>query len=179
MTRELIVAIASTLFTAAVMTFGDYVWASQLLKHQMASGLIHGAGLCLAMGFVLGVPGKRPLAGAAGGLVIGLMAAASFYLLAPFMRYYAMFVSWMLLWILLAAMSEILRKPAKAPTPTVAILVRGFTAAILSGLAFYAISGMWMRWNPATINYVDHYLRWSFAFLPGFLAMHLWRGAAR
>jgi hypothetical protein len=169
MIRDLTVAVVSALCAAAVMTLGDYVWASRLLSHRMVFGLVHGAGLCLALGAALGLPAKRPLFGAVGGLVVGLLAAASFYVLAPFLRYSAMFVSWFVLWVLLALLHRML---SRASSFGVA-LVRGLVAALGSGLAFYAISGMWTRWNPSAINYADHFLRWSFAFLPGFLALHL------
>jgi hypothetical protein len=169
MTRDLTLAIGSALFAAVIMTLGDFVWASQLLRHRMAYGLLHGAGLCLALGLALGAPAKRPLTGAIGGLIVGILSAVSFYVLAPMMRYSAMFVSWVLLWILLALLDRMLQRRASiAPA-----LARGILAAVGSGLAFYAISGMWRDWNPQTISYVDHLLRWSIAFLPGFLALQL------
>lgn len=172
MTRDLTLAIGSALFAAVVMTLGDFVWASQLLPHRTAYGLLHGAGLCLALGLALGAPAKRPLTGAIGGLVVGILSAASFYVLAPLMRYSAMLVSWMLLWILLALLDRMLQRGASVASA----LIRGVLAAVGSGIAFYAISGMWRDWNPQTINYVDHFLRWAIAFLPGFLALQLFSG---
>ena len=55
MTRDLTLAIGSALFAAVIMTLGDFVWASQLLRHRMAYGLLHGAALCLALGLALGI----------------------------------------------------------------------------------------------------------------------------
>lgn len=172
MTRDLTLAIGSAVFAAVIMTLGDFVWASQLLRHRMAYGLLHGAGLCLALGLALGVPAKRPLTGAIGGLVVGILAAASFYVLAPVMRYSAMFVSWVLLWILLALLDRMLHRGASVASA----LIRGVVASVASGAAFYAVSGMWDNWNPRSINYADHFLRWAVAFLPGFLALHLFSG---
>jgi hypothetical protein len=172
MTRDLSIAIGSAVFAAVIMTLGDFVWASQLLRHRMTYGLLHGAGLCLALGLALGAPAKRPLTGAIGGLVVGILSAASFYVLAPMMRYSAMFVSWVLLWILLALLDRMLNRGASVG----AALVRGALAAVGSGLAFYAVSGMWDNWNPQTINYADHFVRWAIAFLPGFLALRLFSG---
>ena len=172
MTRDLSLAIGSAIFAAVIMTLGDFVWASQLLRHRMAYGLLHGAGLCLALGLALGAPAKKPLTGAIGGLVVGILAAASFYVLAPLMRHSAMFVSWVLLWILLALLDRMLH----GGKGVVAALVRGVLAAAGSGLAFYAVSGMWDNWSPQTIDYADHFLRWAFAFLPGFLALQLFSG---
>jgi hypothetical protein len=88
------------------------------------------------------------------------------------MGYFAMFVSWVLLWILLAFLDRMLHRGASVALA----LNRGVLAAVGSGFAFYAISGMWQNWNPQSINYVDHFLRWAFAFLPGFLALQLFSG---
>jgi hypothetical protein len=162
-------AILSAVFVAAIATLADWVWASQLLPHRTWYGLVHGAGLCLAMGLAIGVPVRRPLTGAIGGIVAGVLGAASFYLLAPLLSYSAMFVAWCLLWMFIAYLDgPVLRRGGRTPA-----LVRGLVAAIGSGLAFYAVSGMWTRWNPGTINYFDHYARWTIALLPGFLALRL------
>jgi len=162
-------AILSALFVAAVATMADWVWASQLLSHRMWYGLVHGAGLCGAMGVAIGVPVRKPLTGLAGGLFAGLIAAASFYLLAPMLRYSAMFAAWCLLWMLFAYLDGVMLRNRRAPEA----VVRGVAAALLSGAVFYAVSGMWTRWSPSTINYADHYWRWAVAFLPGFLALRV------
>jgi hypothetical protein len=172
MTRDLTLAIGSAVFAAVIMTIGDFVWASQLLRHRMAYGLLHGAGLCLALGLALGAPAKRPLTGALGGLAVGLLSAASFYVLAPLMRYSAMLASWVVLWILLALLDRMLHRGSSIASA----LMRGALAAVGSGAAFWAVSGMWDNWNPQTINYADHFVRWAIAFLPGFLALHLFSG---
>lgn len=170
-----VIAILSSLLVAAVSTVGDWVWASQLLRHRMWYGLAHGAALCLAMGLALGAPAGRPIIGAVGGLVSGFLAAGSFYVLAPLVRgaglsgYSAMYLSWFLLWIFIGYLDgPILRRAAAG-----AAVARAVVAAVASGLAFYLVSGMWTNWNPATINYLDHFVRWTIAFLPGFLALRL------
>ena len=44
--QAILVAVVASLFVAAVATAADWVWASQLLRHKMLYGLVHGAGLC-------------------------------------------------------------------------------------------------------------------------------------
>ena len=52
---------------------------------------------------------------------------------------------------------------------------RGVIAAVLSGLAFYAISGIWTGPSAHEApNVAVHFAAWTFAFLPGFLAL-FWR----
>jgi hypothetical protein len=50
-------------------------------------------------------------------------------------------------------------------------LVRGVSAAILSGLAFYAISGIWLKPPPGGPHYLTNFVSWTIAFFPGFLAL--------
>jgi len=152
---------------AIAATFGDWIWATFLSRHLMAAGLIHGALLCLAMGAMVGRPTGRAAAGAAAGVGIGLAAAGLFYLLAPIMRYGAMFVAWFALWVLLAALYHRLG----GGTSLRLAIARGVIAGAASGLAFYLISDMWTRWNPQAINYLEHFARWTFAFAPGFLVL--------
>jgi hypothetical protein len=167
-------ALLSTVAVAVVATLGDWIWATYLSRHVMAAGLVHGALLCLAMGAVLALPGRRVAAGAAAGVVVGVAAAALFYLLSPMLRYGAMLPAWFALWMLLAIAH---RWFAQAAVPWSEALVRGAIAGAASGAAFYAVSGMWTRWNPDTINYLDHFARWAFAFAPGFIALQAFRGS--
>jgi hypothetical protein len=161
-------AFAGALLLGACNTLGDYVWARFALRHRAVTGLLHGALLLLVLGAYLGVVRRQPLRGAAFGALVGLAAAASFYALAPLFGYSAMFVSWMALWVGFAFVDgRFLRRDA----PLREVLTRGGLAAVASALAFYAISGVWTRYDPATISYLYNFVCWSFAFLPGFLAL--------
>lgn len=168
-------ALISTLVLGVVATFGDWIWATYLSRHTMVAGLLHGALQCLAMGAMLGRPVGRLGAGAAGGLAIGFAAAGLFYLLAPLLRYGAMFVAWFALWVLLGVLYHSL---ARGTSLRLAI-TRGMIAGMASGLAFYLVSGMWTRWNPQAINYLDHFARWTCAFAPGFFALQAGRARPR
>ncbi len=161
-------ALIASLLLAAVMTLGDFIWSALDLPHRVAYGLIHGAVMCLCLGLAVGIRARRPLAAAMAGPVIGVLAAAAFYALAPALRWAAMFPAWMLLWILFALLQRRL-DPAESPG---AALVRGVTAALLSGAAFYSISGIWTRHAQWSIGL--QLAAWSFAFVPGFLAL-FWR----
>ena len=165
-------ALAASVALGAVSTFGDFVWEELGLRHRMVYGLVHGAVICLAIGAVIGIRERRLAPAIVAGPVIGLIAASGFYLLAPLLRYSAMFPMWMLFWLCFALLQEWLGERKHIRTG----VVRGLTAAVVSGLAFYAISGIWIRPSPGGPNYVRHFLFWSFAFFPGFLALFLGRG---
>jgi hypothetical protein len=166
----LIYALIASLLLGAVMTLGDFIWAALRLPHRVAYGLIHGAVMCLCLGLAVGIRARRPRAAAMAGPAIGVLAAAAFYALAPALRWGAMFPAWMLLWMLFALLQRRL-DPVESP---VAALIRGVSAALLSGAAFYSISDVWTRhaqWSIAL-----QFAAWSFAFVPGFVAL-FWRAA--
>jgi hypothetical protein len=171
-TRALLAAVGASLLLGAFMTFGDYLWAAWQVRHKVAYGLIHGAAMCLCMGAVIGARAGRIGAGAAAGPVIGVAAAGAFYLLAPVMRMAAMLPAWMVFWVLFALLQQRLGAAESLPRA----LARGAAAAVLSGAAFYAISGIWTDPAPGGPNYPVHFVSWSFAFLPGFLTLFWFSG---
>ena len=155
----------ASLALGAIMTLGDFAWSALQIRHRVASGVVHGAVMCLCLGLAVGVRARKPVVGAIAGLVIGVVAAATFYALAPVLRWGAMFPAWMLLWILFAVLQHRLHR-----TETLgAALIRGTVAAWLSGVAFYLISGIWTRGGDPHL--ARNFASWSFAFLPGFLAL--------
>ncbi len=167
--RPTLHAIVGALALAAASTLGDFVWARFIPAHRPVYGLLHGTALCLAIGLVVGAARARPLRGGLVGGAIGFAAAGGYYLLARFMGHAAMFVLWMALW---AAFGLLAGRGLGEPRSSIAgALVRGGLAAIGSGLAFYAISGIWSRPAPGGPDFLYHFLCWTIAFLPGFLAL--------
>lgn len=160
-------ALIGALVLGAVSTLGDFVWEALRLQHRMGYGLVHGAAICLCVGAVIGWRARQPLAGAIAGPLIGVAAAGLFYILAPAMRLGAMFPAWMFFWSCFALLQEQLEPERDYRVAA----VRGLLAAIFSGFVFYAISGIWTDPPPGGPNYVRNFVSWSFAFLPGFVAL--------
>lgn len=164
MLRLLTPAFVGSLLLATLSTVADYVWFLNIPGHQVSSGLIHGAVLFAALGAYLGFRKGNIVAGVAGGLLSGMAAAASFYVLAPFGGYNVMLVSWLLLWILLAALQTYLDgrlDMAKA-------LGRGIITAIVAALGFAVVLFQLYRgWPPETFPVFKHFIAWSMAYLPG------------
>jgi hypothetical protein len=167
--RGAVPTLLGALALAALNTLGDFVWARFVDRHRTVYGLVHGTVLLLALGLCLGLVRGRPARGALWGGAVGLLAALSFYALAPLLGYAAMFVSWMALWVGFAFLDARLRGAARGRE----VLVRGLAAALLSGAAFYAVSGIWTDPAPAGPNYAFHFLCWTVAFLPGLAALLL------
>ena len=165
-------ALLGALLLAGVSTLGDFIWAFYRLEHRPVYGLVHGALLCSAIGLYLGLLRGRLVHGAIGGVAIGLGAAAGFYGLAHFAGIAAMLPAWMALWIGFALLdARVLTDPPRRAPRIHTVLLRGTVAAVASGLAFYAISGIWLGGGAGSPNYALHLASWTVAFLPGFLAL--------
>jgi hypothetical protein len=164
----IVATVVGSLAIAGVSTLGDFIWAAGNLRHRPEYGLTHGTLLFLAIGLFLGVLAGRPAAGAMWGAVLGFAAAASFYVLEPMVGYSAMFVVWIAVWLALAVMYARL---SERQVGLGAILGRGAAAAVTSGIAFYAISGIWRPFNPQGWDYAVHFGAWTLAYLPGFAAL--------
>ena len=162
-------ALLGALLMGGLMTFGDWVWAVLNLPHRTVFGLVHGLALCCGIGLYLGAPRKRTARGAVSGGLIGLGAAALFYLLAPWMRWGAMLPAWMAFWVAFGIL--LWRFLGEPMAPMREAVLRGLIAALGSGLAFYAISGIWTRPSASGPDYIRHFASWTVAFLPGFLAL--------
>jgi hypothetical protein len=160
-------AVVASILLGGVMTLGDWAWAALEIRHRVVYGLAHGALMCLCLGLAVGVRVGKPAGGALAGPVIGIIAAGSFYLLTPMLRWSAMFPAWMLLWILFALLQQRLARKEAMTTA----LLRGVVAVLLSGAAFYAISGIWINDSHTSPNLLRHCGAWTIAFLPGFIAL--------
>src|SRR4029453_7236109 len=157
-------AIFGALLLAALSTGADYVWFLDIPSHQIASGATHGSVLFAALGGYLGWRKGKIVIGAIGGLLSGLIAAVSFYALAPIGGYSMMLVSWLLLWILLAALQTHLDgqlNPAHA-------VGRGIVTAVVAGLGFAVVLfELYRGWPPATFPAFKHFIAWAMAYVPG------------
>jgi hypothetical protein len=164
-------ALIGAIVLGVLSTFYDFLWAHFEVRHKAVNGLVHGMTLLSVAGLVLAWPSRRLAAGLGGGAVAGLIAAASFYAFYPLLGYlWAIIAAWMLLWLLFGALEAWLRGAAILES---AVLLRGVTAAVLSGAAFYLVSGMWTD-HSTPPNYLRNLASWTFAFFPGFAAL-LWR----
>jgi hypothetical protein len=164
----LVSTVGGAIAIALVSTLGDFIWATWIPRHRPIYGLTHGTLLFLVVGLFLGVLTRRPGSGAAIGAAIGLLAAGSFYILAPLAGYSVMFVSWFGIWIALGFAYAWL---GGGPSSTRAVVLRGLSAATASGLAFYLVSGIWRPFDPVGWDYAWHLAAWTFAYFTGFAAL--------
>ena len=157
-------ALIGSMLLAVLSTVADYVWFLNIPQHQVSSGMIHGSVLFAALGGYLGWRKGKAVAGAIGGLMSGMLAALSFYALAPIGGYSMMIVSWVLLWIMLAALQTHLNGRLDMPKA----IGRGLVTSIAAGLGFAVVLFQLYRgWPPAEFPAFRHLVAWSMAYLPG------------
>lgn len=161
-------ALGGALVTAAAGTLGDFIWAMWIPAHRMLYGVVHGMLLFLCVGLYLGVLTRQPAKGAIAGALAGSLAAGGFYALAPWLGSAAMFPIWVAVWMTLGLLSARLSQRALRPWE---VLTRSSLAAVLSGAAFYGVSGIWSPFDPRGWDYAVHFVSWTVAVLPGFLAL--------
>jgi hypothetical protein len=162
---------------ALVATLGDYTWYTLNVRHNIVTGVVHGAVLLTAVGAVLGLDAGRTLKGLPIGMLSGIGGALIYYLLIAVFggRTYgsAIPASWVAMWLLVALLDgRWLRAPERRPWGEIA--ARGVLAAVVSGIAFYLVMGtLWGR-PPATgRNYLLQFAAWVAAWAPGLLALTL------
>jgi hypothetical protein len=157
-------ALIGSVLLATLSTVADYVWFLDIPRHQVLSGSIHGASLFAALGAYLGWRKGKFLVGLLGGLLSGVVAALSFYALAPFGGYNMMLVSWLILWIMLAGLQTYLDgrlNLAKA-------LGRGIVTSVVAALGFAVVLfQLYRAWPPESFSVFKHFVAWSMAYLPG------------
>jgi hypothetical protein len=164
MIRLLTPALVGSLLLAVLSTAADYVWFLNIPQHQVSSGSIHGATLFAALGLYLGWRKGKALVGLAGGLTSGLLAALSFYVLAPFGGYNVMLVSWLLLWIMLAALQTYL----DGRLDIARALGRGIITALVAAIGFgVVLFELYRGWPPQSFPFFKHFVAWAMAYLPG------------
>ena len=157
-------ALIGSMLLAVLSTVADYVWFLNIPQHQVSSGMIHGSVLFAALGGYLGWRKGKAVAGAIGGFMSGMLAALSFYALAPIGGYSMMIVSWVLLWIMLAALQTHLNGRLDMPKA----IGRGLVTSIAAGLGFAVVLFQLYRgWPPAEFPAFRHLVAWSMAYLPG------------
>lgn len=157
-------ALVGSMLLAVLSTMADYVWFLDIPQHQVSSGMIHGSVLFAALGGYLGWRKGKTVPGVIGGLVSGMLAALSFYALAPLGGYAMMAVSWVLLWIMLAALQTHL----DGRLDMARAIGRGLATSIAAGLGFAVVLFQLYRgWPPAEFPLFRHFVAWSMAYLPG------------
>ena len=170
--RDVMKSVVAALALGGLSAFGDWLWTHYIPDGAIVPGVVHGVVLFLALAAVLAWASEKATAWRFLLLSLpplGLLLAASFYPIAMALGYLpGLLITWIGMWLGLAGLHN---RARGNPERFSRALLRGTTAALLSGLAFGVISDIWTQPSPNGPNYLWHFLCWTFAFLPGFLAL--------
>lgn len=166
-------SLIGALLMAAVTTAGDYAWFELGIRHTPMAGVLHGIVLMGTLGAILGYLARRAGMGVIGGIVAGALGALMFYALWRVLGWGAMFLAWSAVWLGLAAFDHFILWKRRGSR----WITRGLAAAILGGVAFYMISGIWTS-HAESPNYAWHFVSWFIAWWPGLAALTFGRHAA-
>ncbi|MEL7060070.1 MAG: hypothetical protein AAGN46_08600 [Acidobacteriota bacterium] len=174
---DLSIAVAGALLLGGLSAVGDWIWWRFIPDGAVVPGILHGLIVFFVIACVLAWAARRS-GHARGGQrllwqlpVAGALLAASFYPLFFVLGYLgALLATWVGMWWAIAALQRRARGSAESWGRVAA---RASIAAVASGLAFWAISGLWTNPSPGGPDLPVHVASWSFAFLPGFVAMLL------
>jgi hypothetical protein len=166
---------------ALVATLGDYTWYTLGVRHNLVTGVVHGAVLLTAVGAVLGFDAGRVLKGLPIGTLSGVGGALIYYLLVALFdgRTYgaAIPASWVGMWLLVAFLDGRWLRAQRRPWSEIAM--RGVLAAVVSGIAFYLVLNTLWGQPPTGKNYLMQFAAWAVAWAPGLLALTLGRTKPR
>ena len=167
-------AVTGTLVMALASAFADALWAAAIPEHRTIYGLVHGGIVLSVMGLTLAVlvGGRRQGLAAVAGLLIGVLGAALFYVLYLAIDVFALFIAWIGVWLAFALLTNTLSQTQETGSRTA---TRAVVAAGASGVAFWAVSGMWLGAHDPGPFFVRNFAYWIVAFLPGFVALLLGR----
>lgn len=163
-------ALAAAILLGGINTIADVVSSELKLGARPIYVFARIALICYCVGGIVGARARQLMMGTLGGLMIGSMVAAAYYLLAPTVGWGALAVAWGLFWLGFSLLDAMLHGGSSFG---IAVL-QGSAAAVLSGVFFYAITNIWKDAPGLDPSLPRVLVTWSAAFLPGFILL-FWR----
>jgi hypothetical protein len=163
-------ALAAALLLGGINTIADYIALELKLQSKPIYVFARIALICYCVGGIVGARARQLMMGMVGGLMIGALVSAAYYLLAPSVGWTALAVAWVLFWLGFSLLEAVLH----GGTSVVNGLLQGAAAAALSAGFFYAISNVLIEPASRDPSLWRVLVTWSAAFFPGFVVL-FWR----
>jgi hypothetical protein len=163
-------ALAAALLLGGINTIADYVALELKLQARPIYVFARIALICYCVGGIVGARARQLMMGMVGGLMIGALVSASYYLLAPSLGWSAFAVAWILFWLGFSLLEALLQ----GGTGIGGGLLQGAAAAVLSAGFYFAISNIWTEPTSRDPSLWRVLVTWSAAFFPGFVVL-FWR----
>ena len=166
----MIEAFAAALLLGGVNTIVDVVFSELKLASRPIYVLARLVLICYCVGGIVGARARQLLMGSTGGLMIGVVVTAVYYLLEPALGWTALAVAWTVFWLAFGLLEALLSGGS-----IVGGVVQGVAAALLSGGFYYGIGNLWPPARGSEDPAIWRGLvSWSASFLPGFVLL-FWR----
>ncbi len=163
-------ALAAALLLGGINTIADYVALELKLQSRPIYVFARIALICYCVGGIVGARARQLMMGMVGGLMIGALVSAAYYLLAPSVGWTAVAAAWVCFWLGFSLLEALLH----GGTSVGSGLLQGAAAAALSAGFFYGISNIWTEPASRDPNLWRVLVTWSAAFFPGFVIL-FWR----
>lgn len=163
-------AFAAALLLGGINTIADYAALELKLQSKPIYVFARVALICYCVGAIVGARARQLMMGMVGGVMIGALVSACYYLLAPSAGFAALAVAWVFFWIGFSLLEALLQ----GGTSIGIGLLQGAAAAALSAGFFYAISNIWIDPRSSDPVLWQVLVTWTAAFLPGFVVL-FWR----
>ena len=160
-------AFAAALLLGGINTIADTVSAELKLAARPIYVFARVLVMCYCVGGIVGARAKQLMMGTVGGLMIGSLVAAVYYLLAPVAAFAGLALARTLVWVGFSLLEALLEGGSSIGGAA----LQGVLAAILAGGFYYAISGIWPEMSSREPDLLRALLSWSAAFLPGFIVL--------
>jgi hypothetical protein len=165
----MIEALAAALLLGGINTIADFVSTELKLGARPIYVLARVVLICYAVGGIVGARARQLMMGTVGGLMIGALVSAVYYLLAPVAGWTALALAWSFFWLGFSLLDAVLHGGS-----AVGAILQGLAAALLSGGFYYGIAKIWPQDPSLDPNLWLTLVSWSAAFFPGFIVL-FWR----
>jgi hypothetical protein len=162
-------AVAAALLLGGINTIADFVSTELKLGERPIYVLGRIVLICYCVGGIVGARARQLLMGTIGGLMIGVLVSAVYYLLVPALGWGASALAWSLFWLGFGSLDALLQEGT-----VMGAVVQGLAAALLSGVFYYGIANIWPQDRGLDPSLWRVLAWWSAAFLPGFVVL-FWR----
>jgi hypothetical protein len=162
-------AFAAALLLGGINTIADFVSAELKLETRPIYVLVRVLLICYCVGGIVGARARQLMMGTVGGLMIGAVVSAVYYLLAPQFGWLGLALAWSAFWLGFSLLDALLQGGS-----ALGAVLQGVGAALLSGGLYYGIGNIWPEKDSIDPSLWRALAWWSAAFFPGFIVL-FWR----
>ena len=165
----MIEAFAAAILLGGINTIADVVSTELKVGSSPVYILARVLIICYCVGGIVGARGRQMLMGSVGGVMIGAVVSATYYLLAPSLGWWAVAPAWSIFWLAFSLLDALVHGGTIAGA-----VIQALAAILLSAGFYFGITNLWPPERGSDPSIWRALASWSFTFLPGFIVL-FWR----